>query len=333
MKHALLLLMAVCLPASLRQTTAEEQAVGGTVTYEPPADETGVPERFQLARRTFKYQERPVDVATDWLRQSLITFPSPVKTPHERNNTVHCEYFRPTDIDKAPGVIVLHILGGDFALSQLVCVSLAREGVASLFVKMPYYGPRRQPGVARRMISKDPHETVAGMTQAVLDIRLATAWLASRDEVDEQKLGIFGISLGGITGGLVATAEPRLKNVCLVLAGGDVGRIGWESPELKETRESWERQGKTREEYFKLVKTIDPVSYGANVRGRRILMINATDDEVIPKACTQSLWQSFGKPEIQWYSGGHYSIVRHLPVVLTQSTKFFSAEPEGGSNK
>ena len=26
---------------------------------------------------------------------SLVTFPSPVETPHPANNTVHCEYFRP----------------------------------------------------------------------------------------------------------------------------------------------------------------------------------------------------------------------------------------------
>ena len=37
------------------------------------------------------------------------------------------------------------------------------------------------------------------MTQAVLDIRRATAWLADRPEVDAERLGIFGVSLGGIT--------------------------------------------------------------------------------------------------------------------------------------
>ena len=49
------------------------------------------------------------------------------------------------------------------------------------------------------MVSLDPNETVRGMTQAILDIRRGTAWLASQEEVDADQLGIMGISLGGIT--------------------------------------------------------------------------------------------------------------------------------------
>ena len=86
------------------------------------------------------------------------------------------------------------------------------------------------------MISPDPRETVEGMTQAVLDIRRGAAWLGSRPEVDEGNLGVFGISLGGITGALAMTAEPRIQNACFLLAGGDVGKVAWESRELERVR-------------------------------------------------------------------------------------------------
>ena len=217
-------------------------------------------------------------------------------------------------------MIVLHILNGDFPLSRLFCAAVARRGVAALFVKMPYYGPRRQPGVDRRMVSIDPNETVEGTTQAVLDIRFATAWLASRPEVDDKQLGVFGISLGGITGALAASAEPRLKKLCLVLAGGDVARIVWESSVVEE---AWLAKGKTREEFFDLLKQIDPVTYAKNLRGRRILMINATEDEIVPKACTESLWSALGEPEIVWHPGGHYSIAKRFFSILGRSFRFF----------
>jgi hypothetical protein len=71
---------------------------------------------------------------------------------------------------------VLHILGGDFELSRLFCRSLATRGCAALFVKMPYYGPRREKGVAARMVSSDARETVRGMIQAVKDIRYGAGW-------------------------------------------------------------------------------------------------------------------------------------------------------------
>src|SRR5690606_11936745 len=120
------------------------------------------------------------------------------------------------------GVVVLHILGGEFALSRMTANSLAREGIAALFVKMPYYGERRSRSSPRRMISRDPHETVEGMTQAVLDIRRAAAWLAARPEVDKEKLGVTGISLGGIMSSLSAAAEPRFRKVAPYLAGGNL---------------------------------------------------------------------------------------------------------------
>ncbi len=301
----------------------------GTVQYQPAAGESLVAERFQLAAHSFDYELRPLAVPTQNFQIAELTFPSPVKTPHEKNNTVHCEYFRPNraagEQGQIPAVIVLHILGGDFPLARLFCNALAQKGVAALFVKMPYYGPRRDPAVSRRMVSPDPRQTVEGMTQAILDIRCAAAWLASREEIDAKRLGIFGISLGGITGALAATAEPRLNNVCLLLAGGDLGKVAWESRELAKVRQQWLSGGGTRDEFMTILGQVDPVRYAKSVRGRRILLLNAKDDEVIPKVCTESLWESFGRPPIHWFSGGHYSCIWHLPESLLKVQVFFAA--------
>ena len=221
---------------------------------------------------------------------------------------------------------MLHILGGDFPLSRTFASALAHRGVAALFVIMPYYGPRAEPNVKMRMVSTDPEQTVRGMTQAIKDIRYAAAWLAAQPEVDPNQLGVFGISLGGITASLAAEAEPRFKKVCPVLAGGGIGKILWESNEghLADARKKWLAGGGTRESLEALMKTIDPATYGERVRGRQILMLNADHDEVIPKACTEALWQAFGRPKIQWYHAGHYSAAWHLFEAIITVTDFFS---------
>lgn len=298
----------------------------GVVHYAVPAGEEKIARRFHLDAHDFPYQEKPLENASQRFEMSLVTFPSPVETPHKVNNTVHCEYYRPKGAGKRPAVIVLHILGGDFLLSRVVCGTMVDRGVAALFLKLPYYGPRRDPDSDRRMISPDPRETVEGMTQGILDIRRATAWLASREEVDADKLGICGISLGGITSGLALTAEPRLVSGCLVLAGGDVGRIAWESPELEKVRKRWKEKGGTRREFLDTLKKVDPVTYAANARGCRILMLNADRDEIIPRACTDSLWRSLGEPEIVWYEGGHYTVARHLLPMLDRASMFFAEQ-------
>jgi dienelactone hydrolase len=190
---------------------------------------------------------------------------------------------------------------------------------------MPYYGPRRDPVSPRRMVSPDPRETVAGMTQAVLDVRRGAAWLAEQPDIDSDRLGIFGISLGGITAALAATAEPRLENVCLLLAGGDIGGAILNSPETRPIRERWLAQGGTQEEFLDILRTVDPLTYAAAARGKRILMLNAQDDEVIPRVCTESLWRALGEPEIHWYPGGHYSVMRHVFSALLRTGRFFAA--------
>lgn len=327
MKHprpafSVLCLLAIAFGSSA--AAADAEPIRGEVRFEVTDAENTVGERFRLTAHTFPYELRPVSESRT-IVLSDVTFPSPVETPHELNNTVHCEYYRPKVDGKRPAVIVLHILGGDFALSRVFCNMLAQRGVAALFVKMPYYGPRRDSQSPRRMISANPDETVEGMTQAVLDIRRATAWLAAREEVDPEQLGIFGISLGGLTGSLAAANEPRLKNVCLLLAGGDLGKINWESPDLQKVRRELPKFGLEKEALLKKLAPIDPVTYAANLRGRRVLMLNARDDELIPRACTESLWSACGEPEIIWYPGGHYSVIRHIFGALDRVSGFFAA--------
>jgi cephalosporin-C deacetylase-like acetyl esterase len=296
----------------------------GSIEFVPREDEAAVARQFQLERHSFAFEQTPQHTSGSVMRVSKVTFPSPLVTPHPTNNTVHCEYFCPTAPGAKPAVIVLHILGGDFDLARLFCRALATRGVAALFLKMPYYGERRAPDApAARMVSMDPHETVRGMTQAVLDIRQAVSWLAAQEDVDSEQLGIMGISLGGITAALAAGIEPRFSKVCLLLAGGDMGEVAWTSTEMAPLRKQWAANGRTKEELFAVLKIVDPVSYARPRVGRRVLMLNASHDEVIPPPCTLALWRAFGEPEIVWWNAGHYSAVRYLGSGMLRVVQFF----------
>jgi dienelactone hydrolase len=301
--------------------------IRSVVRFVPRADESSLPSQFRLTPHDFECQSIPVPTSGSVMRISKVTFPSPIVTPHKNNNTVHCEYFCPTASGQKPAVIVLHILGGDFDLARIFCRALASRGVAALFLKMPYYGERRQNDSPTRMISMDPEETVRGMTQAVLDIRQAASWLAAQEELDPEQLGIMGISLGGITGALAAGMEPRFTRVCLLLAGGDMGEVAWTSTEMAPLRKRWDESGRTKEELFAALKVIDPVTYVRPQPGRKVLMLNASHDEVIPPACTRALWRAFGEPEIVWWNAGHYSAIRYLGGGLARVVQFFEPTP------
>jgi dienelactone hydrolase len=295
----------------------------GSVEFRPGPREASLPKQFQLARHTFQFQQTKLPTSSGRMRISSVAFPSPVTTPQPNNNTIHCEYFCPAQAGKKPAVVVLHILGGDFDLSRLFCRALASNGVAGLFMIMPHYGPRKQPGSPARMISIDPEETVRGMTQAVLDVRQAAAWLADQDEIDANQLGVMGISLGGITSALAVSLEPRFNKACLILAGGDMGEVAWTSTEMAAVREHWKKTGGSKESLFAALKVIDPITYARPVAGRKILMLNARRDEVVPQACTESLWRAFGQPEIVWWDAGHYTAVRYIFEAMAKAVQFF----------
>jgi len=305
----------------------------GKVAFKPVGDEKILPEMYRLEPHSFPYRKSPLPTLSTVMSVSAVTFPSPVVTPHENNNTVHCEYFCPTAPGERPGVIVLHILGGDFDLARLFCRALAGKGIAALFLKMPYYGEREQPGVPTRMISMDPEETVSGMRQAVLDIRRAGAWLAAREDVSDDEVGIMGISLGGITSALAVSIEPRFKKAALLLAGGDMGEVAWTSTEMEGLREKWLATGRTKQDLFDILKVVDPVTYARPVPGRKILMLNASQDEVVPPACTKSLWKAFGEPEIVWWDAGHYTAVRYLPGGMMRVVEFFQSDSPAASDQ
>jgi dienelactone hydrolase len=260
---------------------------------------------------------------------SKLRFPSPIETPDAENNLVHAEYFEPIGFGpKRPGVIVLHILGADFPLSRYMAARMADRGVAALFVKLPYYGERRPPGqgtTAKRFLSTDIERTVRSMRQAVHDVRRAACWLAARPSVDPARLGVAGVSLGGIVAALAAAIDPAINQGVFLLAGGDLSAILWMMPESAPYRAAWLQSGRTRADLKALTDPFDPLTYADRLVGKRMLFIAGKVDEVVPPASTRILWDAAGRPPIRWYDCGHYSAVGYLLPGIRQTVDFFAS--------
>src|SRR5262245_10721283 len=123
------------LVAALAEVTAADDPLveQGEVHFAPTAGESRIAERFRLQEHTFAWRAQRLQTITETVEVWDLTFPSPITTPQEPNNTVHAEYYRARRPGPRPAVIVLHILGGDFELSRLFCNALAQHGVAALF--------------------------------------------------------------------------------------------------------------------------------------------------------------------------------------------------------
>jgi dienelactone hydrolase len=300
----------------------------GEATFQPTAAEAGVPVLFRLEAATFAYTTRPLR-RTERYTVHAVEFPSPIATPDPENNTVHADYFRPHAEGRRPAVVVLHILGADFALSRYLAARLADRGVAALFVRLPYYGERRPAGGQKRFLSADIERSVTSMRQAVCDVRRAVAWLACRPEIDPGRIGVTGISLGGIVAALAASADPAIDRAALLLAGGGIADILWEMPEPEAVRyrRLWLESGRTKADLEALTAPLDPLTYAGRLVGRPVLMIAGNTDEVIPPRAVRALWERAGRPPIVWYDCGHYSAAGYLLPALRRTVDFFAEKP------
>jgi dienelactone hydrolase len=298
----------------------------GTFRYQALDDEKDVPERYRLEPRTVTYEMKlKFEMPANEVSVYRLQFPSAVETPYPENNTVYAEYFRPMGKGPFPAVIVLDISAGDGKVSRAIATHLAQHKIAGLFVHMAYYGPRRPPGSKLRLLSPDLAQSTAAVRQTVLDLRLATAWLESRPEVDGKQLGILGTSLGGFIAALTAEMEPKLGRVALLLSGGGFVDAWYDIPEAASFRFLYELLGGSKAKMTAAVAPIDPITCAANLKRHKVLQIAGKRDELVPPRMAEALWKAAGEQKLIWYDCTHYGAVAYIASALDEVVKHFQS--------
>jgi dienelactone hydrolase len=315
----------VLLLASAGAATAEAPAATDKgVVHFWPADQSNVPERYRLGPHSFDYtMTRKADLPGSDIEVWRLQFPSPVESETPENNTVHAEYYRPRGEGPFPCVIVLDITGGDQSISRLIALHLAQNRIGGLFVQMAYYGPRRPKDSSLRLLSTDYQHTMNAIRQTVLDIRRAAAWMESRREIDPKRLGILGTSLGSFIGTLSAEMEPKISRVAVLLGGGGLVDAFYDDPRAAPYRKVWEALGGTRQKLEKLIAPADPITCAANLKDRRVLILAARRDEIVPPRAAEALWKATGQQKIVWFDCTHYGAVWYLVPAMQHVVQHF----------
>jgi dienelactone hydrolase len=325
--RAVLLALALLLPAQ------EEKIEKGTAPCRPlrPSADPELQKllaRFEFSETEFPWQLRELKdgerVAVSWL-----TFPSAVRGEGEENNTVWAKYWHPKEAaGRRPAALLLHWLGGRFDTLEIIGQRLAENGIPALMMYLPHYGPRAARDRARReeLLTADLDRSFANLRQAVLDVRRAGDWLASRPWIEPCRVGLVGISLGAIVGSLAAGVDDRFGRSVFLIGGGDVaGIIFHGSKETAAHKKKLEEAGLTADQLREKGRDVEPLTYASRLRTDEILMINAETDEVIPRTSTLKLHEAAGRPELRWFKGGHYAIVFQLGPVLKDILAHLSA--------
>ncbi|MCZ6732522.1 MAG: dienelactone hydrolase family protein [Gammaproteobacteria bacterium] len=184
---------------------------------------------------------------------------------------------------------VLRILGKDFLFDWTAMGSATSEaGLISL---------------ARRMAER--------IRTHVVDIRRSIDWVETQPDVDPNRIGLVGFSIGAFVASLVAANEPRLAATVLAMGSAHVhemlatcfgrakaareaimSRFGWTTETLKKKIE-------------KPLAPVDPARLAGRVDPSRVLMFDAEYDECMPSVGREVLWQAMGRPKRVTWPYGH----------------------------
>ena len=217
---------------------------------------------------------------------------------------------RPKNVPKPPVLLYLHGLGMDKQGTRVLAAIAASKGFAVLGIDAQYHGERKLPGV--EILSADLARTRQAIIQTVVDNRRALDYIHSRTDLDSDRVGLLGLSMGAILGSIVAGVDTRLCSACLVVGGGRWDVILTQSghPVSQQLRD----QGVTAEKAAQVLGDVDPVNYVGLIAPRPVQMINGKTDEIVPKAATEALFAAAQMPkQIQWLEGGH---VPSVPLLL-----------------
>jgi dienelactone hydrolase len=287
---------------------------------------------FDVPARGFSYTLQQID-SRDGYDEYRVVFASSFKSTVANDNTVPAELFLPAHTNrttggaKIPAVVVLDILAGNGVVARSCGIGMATHGLAAIYFPMAYYGARRPPGDPHAAVRQDdPRLSADALRQTVMDVRRAKAILAAEPEVDRQRLGITGVSLGGIVTSLAAGVDGTFYRVVPILAGGDVAELTFTTRETRRVRALMEARGIDEAQLAEALAPVEPINFASRIDAGRCLMINASNDEVIPRSLTERLRVAIGGPKLLWLPSGHYSAILYLPTIINTAATFLRGQ-------
>ncbi len=207
---------------------------------------------------------------------------------------------------KVPCVVFLHGYGGSKDDILAGAGQIASEGYAVMSIDAEYHGERREEG--KELYSPNITDSVRGVIQTVIDLRRAVDYLETRPEINSEKIGYAGGSMGGILGAIFIGVEPRIDAAALIVAGGNMSLMVRESQHftMPAIREFLQKENVSLGELQELLDPIDPMNFISNFSPRPVVFHLGRYDTVVPAEAGRQLYEKAGEPKhVYWYDAGH----------------------------
>jgi dienelactone hydrolase len=259
----------------------------------------------------FAYERVPVSVTnhTEGTVESyvvrLLTFPSAGQNG-QPGNMVTVRYYEDQAAGPKPLVVILPIWGGHPYPPAMVVRDLLAQGRVNVMrvlgadpvVNWDALGRARDPAGFRVEVQR----MVERMRASAIDLRRLLDWAETRPLVDTARMAMVGFSESTLQVTAVMASDARLAAAVLVMGGAHPHQIfaTCYGPPAAVREQVLPRFGWTAEEFADhlapVVRPVDPAHLRSRLSPARVLLFDAEDDDCIPAAARDALWNATGRP-------------------------------------
>ncbi|MFC2123377.1 alpha/beta hydrolase [Bacteroidota bacterium] len=196
-----------------------------------------------------------------------------------------------------PTIILMHGLGDRKTVDYIEAGNkyLLDAGYAVLRLDISNHGDRFKYDYDFDMTGEYRYWTRDIISQTVFDLRRAVDFIYTHEALDHNRIGYFGISLGGFIGTVFCSVEDRVKVPVIVLGGGNLNLMFGMDALSNDTKD--------------YLSIIDPINFVKDIAPRPLLMINAENDDIVPPVTSKLLFKTAKEPkEIIWYPAKHHDL-------------------------
>lgn len=218
--------------------------------------------------------------------------------------------------EKRPAILISPILGGNMVVDHFARYYAGRGYIAALVYRKKVYWDDELPY---------ENQLENYLRLSVIRLRQALDWLELQPEVDQERIGAFGVSYGAILHSVLAAVEPRIEYHVLAMPGGPLPEVIMKCPDkaitklVKHVKEKYGYSDqKILEDLRQSLKT-DPVLLAPYIPKEKVQMYISLFDKVVGAGHSWELWREMGKPRLKVMPFGHYGGILVFPLLQTQS--------------
>jgi pimeloyl-ACP methyl ester carboxylesterase len=191
---------------------------------------------------------------------------------------------RPKGVAQPPAILYLYSYPSETAIfrNDSYCENVTRNGFAAIGFVSALTGHRYTNRPMKQWFVSELQEALGS---SVHDVQMILNYLATRNDLDMGRIGMFGVGSGATIAVLAAAADPRIRTIDLIDPWGDWPDWMAKSSLIPES----ERPLYLKPDFLKKVAPLDPVEWLPKLKSQQVRLQQVLDDSVTPRVAQERI--------------------------------------------